>query len=216
MTLLDRLLMVARANLTDWLQQREDPEQQVTRILQEMQGQLVMHRQAVATAIATQKRTERQAHQAQTLADEWYQRASIALAKSDETLAREALARRQTYLTTAQQQHAQIQQQVTLITQMRQDLQRLENRVIEVRSEKAILIARARTAQAALNINEMLDPTYSASIRAFDRLTDKVNQLEAQVEVNAELAANSLESRFQQLTEQQTLEAELAKLRANL
>lgn len=217
MTLFDRLIMAARANVTDWLQQREDPEQQVTRILQQMQGQLVMQRQAVATAIATQKRTERQAHQAQSLADEWYRRASIAMGKGDETLAREALARRQSHLNSAQQQQAAVQQQIALIAQLRRDLQVIENRLIEIRSEKDLLIARARSAQASLDLNDMLDQTSnSASIRAFDRLTEKVNQLEAQVEVNAELSANRLESRFAQLTEQQTLEADLADLKNNL
>jgi phage shock protein A len=211
MSLFDRMLMVARANVTDWLQNREDPEQQVTRVLQEMQGQLVMNRQAVAQAIATQKRTERQAHQAQSMADEWYRRASIAMGKGDEILAREALARRQVYLGTAQQKHAQVQQQIALVAQMRQDLQILENRLIEIRNQKEILIARSRSASATLQVNEMLDRTGNGeSVRAFERLEEKVHNLEAQVEVNAELEANRLESRFAALTQEQSVEAALS------
>jgi len=42
-----------------------------------MQDDLVQMRQAVAQAIATQKRSERQAHQAQSTADEWYRRAQL-------------------------------------------------------------------------------------------------------------------------------------------
>lgn len=182
-----------------------------------MQGQLVMSRQAVAQAIATQKRTERQANQAQSMADEWYRRASLAMSKGDEILAREALARRQVYLDTAQQKHAQVQQQISLVTQMRRDLQTLERKLIEVRNEKELLIARARQAKASLEINEMFDRTGSSeSIRAFERLEEKVYNLEAQVEVNAELQSNSLESRFETLTQQNAVEAELTAIKTRL
>jgi phage shock protein A len=217
MSLIDRMWLVARANFTDWLHNREDPEQQVTRVLQEMQGQLVMNRQAVAQATATQKRTERQAHQAQSMADEWYRRASIAMGKGDETLAREALARRQVYRETAQQKHSQVQQQIALVAQMRQDLQILENRLIDIRNQKELLIARSRSASASLQVNEMLDQTGSSdSMRAFERLEEKVHNLEAQVEVNAELEANRLESRFATLTQQQSVEAELTAIKTQL
>jgi len=50
-----------------------------------MQDDLVQMRQAVAQAIAT-KKPERQAHQAQSTADEWYRRAQ--LAQANEPLAR--------------------------------------------------------------------------------------------------------------------------------
>ena len=56
-----------------------------------MQGNLVQLRQAVASAIATQKRTERQAHQAESTGEEWYLRAKLALQQTNEALAREAL-----------------------------------------------------------------------------------------------------------------------------
>lgn len=209
--------MVARSNFTDWLRHREDPEQQVTRILQEMQGQLVMNRQAVAQAIATQKRTERQANQSQSMADEWYRRASLAMSKGDETLAREALARRQVYLETATHKQTQAQQQQSLVVQMRKDLQALENKLIEIRNQKELLIARARSAKASLQVNEMLDRTGSnENIRAFERLEAHVQQLEAEVEVNAELQANSLASRFENLNQQQLVEAELTAIKTQL
>ncbi len=217
MSLIDRMWLVARANFTDWLQNREDPEQQVTRVLQEMQGQLVMNRQAVAQATATQKRTERQAHQAQSMADEWYRRASLAMGKGDETLAREALARRQVYRDTAQQKHSQVQQQIALVAQMRRDLQTLENRLIEIRNQKELLIARSRSASATLQVNELLDQTGNGeSSRAFERLEEKVHNLEAQVEINAELEANRLESRFATLTQAQSVEAELTAIKTKL
>jgi phage shock protein A len=128
-----------------------------------------------------------------------------------------ALARRQVYLETAQQKHSQVQQQIALVVQMRQDLQVLEHRLIEIRNQKELLIARSASASAQLQVNEMLDQTGSSeSRRAFERLEEKVNNLEAQVEVNAELEANRLESRFASLTQQQSVEAELTAIKTQL
>jgi phage shock protein A len=103
------------------------------------------------------------------------------------------------------------------VVQMRQDLQVLENRLIEIRNQKELLIARSASASAQLQVNEMLDQTGSGeSRRAFERLEEKVNNLEAQVEVNAELEANRLESRFASLTQQQSVEAELTAIKTQL
>lgn len=217
MSLVERLFTVVRANLNDWVRSREDPEQQVDRALQQMQGQLVMTRQAVAQAIALQKRTERQIHQAQQMANEWYQRAQLAVSKGDETLAREALTRHKAYLAAVQTKQSQVLDNQRLIGQMKQTLQILEAKLIESRNQKDILVARARSAQASLQVNDLLDKTGSSETkRAFERLEDQVHQLEAQVEVNDELNQNSLEQRFVTLAQTDDLDAELAAMKNQL
>jgi phage shock protein A len=200
MAMFDRLVTIVRANVNDWLLSREDPEQQVARVLKEMQGQLVMKRQAVAQLLANQKRTERQAHQAGLMADEWYRRASTAMAKGDEALAKEALVRRQAYTQMASDRQNQVTQQQQLVQQMRKTLQQWETHVVELRGQKEMLIARARSAKAALQLSEWLDQSSaSESRRVFERLEDQVHQLEATVEVHQMLAENCLENRFAQL-----------------
>jgi phage shock protein A len=217
MSLAERLFTVIRANLNDWVRSREDPEQQVDRALQQMQGQLVMNRQAVASAIAVQKRTERQIHQAQQMANEWYQRAQLALTKGDETLAREALTRHKAYLAAAQAKQSQVTDNQRLIAQMKQTLQTLEAKLIESRNQKDILVARVRSAQASLQVNELLDKSGSSETRkAFERLEEQVHQLEAQVEVNEELNQNSLEQKFATLAQTADLDAELATMKNQL
>ena len=98
MGLLDRISRLIRSNVTAWLDAAEDPESTLEQMVADMQENLIELRQSVAQAIATQKRTERQATQAESLAQEWYGRAQQALNKGDEIQAREALSRRKTYL----------------------------------------------------------------------------------------------------------------------
>jgi phage shock protein A len=216
MSVFDQLLMAVRANVNDWLLSREDPEQQVERTFQTMQHDLVGQRQAVASAIAVQKRTERQIHRATTLANEWYSRASIAMAKGDETLAKEGLMRRQAYLKVAEDKQLQVQQHGALVKQMQQTLQQQESQLIDARSQKEILIARARTAKSSLQVYDLLGNDASDRKRAFERLEEQVHQLEATVEINAELAANQLENQFATLESQQDVDAELQQLRQQL
>lgn len=60
----------------------------------DMQEDLVQMRQAVASAIASQKRVEQQYDKANNEANTWQQRAQLALQKGDEELARQALVRK--------------------------------------------------------------------------------------------------------------------------
>ena len=57
MGLIDRILRVIRANLNNFIGQAEDPEKILEQTVTDMQEDLVQLRQAVAQAIATQKRT---------------------------------------------------------------------------------------------------------------------------------------------------------------
>ena len=70
MGLLDRIGRVIRANLNSLVRGAEDPEKILEQTVTEMQEDLIQLRQSVAQAIATQKRTERQQSQAQSMADE--------------------------------------------------------------------------------------------------------------------------------------------------
>ena len=68
MNLLGRLARAVRAQISSWVQESEDPEKILDQAVADMQADLIQLRQSVAQAIATQKRTERQCDQTNTLA----------------------------------------------------------------------------------------------------------------------------------------------------
>lgn len=218
MGLLDRLGRVIRANLNSLVNQAEDPEKILEQTVLDMQNDLIQLRQAVAHAIATQKRTERQSSQARTNAEEWYRRAQLALQKGDEALAREALSRRQTFLDTAQTLQTQIDQQRGIVEQMKSNMRALEAKLSEAKTKKDMYIARARSAQAARRLNEMLstnDPRNSMA--AFERMEQRVLEMEAQAEAVAELNQGSaIDRQFRALESNSNVDAELAALKAQL
>ncbi|MFZ4566384.1 MAG: PspA/IM30 family protein, partial [Prochlorococcaceae cyanobacterium] len=84
----ERLSRLFRANLNDLVSRAEDPAKILDQSVADMQADLVKLRSAVATAIASQKRIQNQAEQAETQSRTWYERAELALKKGEEDLAR--------------------------------------------------------------------------------------------------------------------------------
>ena len=198
MGIFDRLWRIIRANINSLVFDAEDPEKVLEQTLKDMQNDLVKLRQAVAQAIATQKRTERQCHQAQSNADEWYRRAQLALQKGQDNLAREALTRRKSYQETATVMKVQVQQQKQVFEKLKQNMRQLEQKISEAKLKKNMYIARARSAKASEKLNEMLGSvnTGSNTLSAFEQMEEKIMQLEAKSEMIAEFGTDSLDKQF--------------------
>ncbi|MBV8885239.1 MAG: PspA/IM30 family protein [Chroococcidiopsidaceae cyanobacterium CP_BM_RX_35] len=217
MGLIDRILRIIRSNTSSLVNQAEDPEKILEQAVTDMQENLVQLRQAVASAIASQKRTERQANQAQTTAEEWYRRAQLALQQNNDALAREALTKRKSYQETATAMQAQLEQQNTVVVRLKQDMRTLESKIAEARTKKDLFIARARSAQATQKLNEMLGGFDTKnSLSAFERMEEKVLQLEAQSQAIAELGTDDLQKQFAALESSSDVDAELASMKAQM
>ncbi|NMF83782.1 PspA/IM30 family protein [Nodosilinea sp. P-1105] len=218
MGLLDRAWRALRANLTGLVNDAEDPEKVLEQALADMQTNLIQLRQAVAQAIATQKRTERQSAQAKSTAKEWYNRAELALQEGSEDLARQALARRQGYLESAQAMDAQIGEQQQVVTKLKDNMRRLEVKIAEAKTKKDLYIARARSAEASQRIQDMIGQTgTNSSMVAFERMEERVMDLEAKAEALEELSGDPLERQFAALENNHSpVDNELAAMKARL
>lgn len=217
MGLFDRLWRVIRANINSLVGAAEDPEKILEQAVMDMQEDLVQLRQAVAGAIAAQKRTERQCSQAESTAAEWYQRAQLALQKGEENLAREALTRKKSYQETATAMKASLGQQNAVVTQLKENMRALESKISEAKSKKDMYIARARSAKASERLQEMMGNLNTGSaLSAFERMEEKVMQLESRSEAIAELGTNDLEKKFLSLEGAEDVDSELAAMKAQM
>eukprot|EP00457_Paulinella_chromatophora_P008266 gb/GEZN01008297.1/.p1 GENE.gb/GEZN01008297.1/~~gb/GEZN01008297.1/.p1 ORF type:complete len:239 (+),score=22.16 gb/GEZN01008297.1/:717-1433(+) len=193
----DRLSRLLRANLNDLLSKAEDPAKILDQSVADMQSDLVRLRQAVAMAIASQKRMQSQAEQAEAQAKTWYERAGIALQKGDETLAREALSRRKAFQDTAVGLNNQLSSQSNQVEILKQNLVTIEGKIAEAKTKKNMLKARAEAAQAQQQLQSTVGSLgTNSSVAAFERMEEKVEALEATSQASAELASADLESRF--------------------
>jgi phage shock protein A len=218
MGIFSRIWQVIRANINSLISQAEDPEKILEQTVQDMHSDLLQLRQAVASAIATQKRTEREYLQAERHEQEWYKRAQLALQKGDDRLAREALVRRKTYLETAAMIKAQMEQQHHVVDRLKLNMRQLEGKLSEAKAKKDLYIARARSAKAAEQLQQVLgNLNTKGAWNAFEKMEEKVMQLEARSEAFSELAEqHDLEKQFNALEAGDDVDAELAAMKAQL
>ena len=213
----DRVGRLFRANLNDLVSRAEDPVKILEQSVADMQSDLIKLRQAVATAIASQKRIQNQAEQAENQAQTWYQRAELALKKGEEDLAKEALSRRKTYQETATALNGQLNAQSGQVETLKKNLLALEGKIAEARTKKDMLKARAQAAQAQEQLQGAVSGLNTdSSMAAFERMEDKVQAMEARSQAAAELAGADLDSRFQALEGGNEVDAELEALKASL
>jgi len=160
---------------------------------------------------------ERQKESADGLSEQWYKRAQLALEKGDEELAREALARRQQQTDVSNSLKDQMNVQSDAIEKLFQGMQQLEAKIMEAKSKKDQMVARARTAKTTQQVNDMLsNMTGNTSMDAFDKMTEKVEMLESKAEIAGQLAGTeikSTESQFKMLSENAAIDDELQKMK---
>ncbi|MEM7592422.1 MAG: PspA/IM30 family protein [Cyanobacteria bacterium P01_A01_bin.83] len=217
MGLFDRLSRVVRANINDLVSKAEDPEKVLEQAVIDMQEDLVQLRQAVARSIATQKRTEQQYNKNKGEEATWQQRAQLALKKGDENLAREALVRKKSYSDTANSLKTQLDQQTNQVATLKRNLIALESKISEAKTKKDMLRARANAAKANKQLQDSMNNIgTSSAMGAFERMEDKVMQLEAESDTAAELGGTGIEEQFAALEAGTGVDDELAAMKAQL
>lgn len=218
MGLINRIWRVMRANINSLVAETPDPEKVLEQAVMDMQEDLIRMRQAVAQAIATQKRAQRKCLQVEATADQWRDRAKIALVQEDEMLARQALARRQPYMETARTLHQQVREQSLVVSKLRQDLQDLEQKISELKAKKDLYIARARSAKTSIEINSIMGKLNSrASSSVWERIEEQVHQSEAMASLSRDMGSGKdLDERFAALSAGSDIDRELALLKSQI
>merc|ERR1719502_445882 len=220
----ERFVRLVKSNVNEALNKLEDPEKVLTQAVADMQKDLTKVRQAYAEVSASTKRMSEQSRVAEGEAQKWYQRAQLAIEKGEEELAREALTRRKQQMEMADSLREQIAAQEGSISSLYESMKDLEAKMAEAKAKKDQIIARARTAKAATKVNDMLAGVGdSSSVAAFDRMKDKVEQMEAEADVSKQLALGtgsasspSLDAQFKALEGSSSVDDELAAMKKAL
>jgi phage shock protein A len=199
-----RLASLIKSNLNDLISKSEDPEKMLNQVVIDMRQQLDEAKKQVAVSIADEKRLAKQAEQEVANAAEWERRAMLAIKAGDDALAKEALMRKKEHDSLAQSYKDQWQKQKNAVDQLKSALRLLNNKIEEAQRKKNVLIARKKRAEAQKAIQETMSGLNNASaFETFDRMANKIDQMEAEAEAGAELheqyTGDSLAQKFNQL-----------------
>ena len=205
MGLFDRFRRVVRSNINDMITKAENPEKMLNQLIVEMNEQLIESKKSVASAIADEKRLQRQLVDQRRNSELWEQRAMDAVRAGKDDLAKQALVRKQEHAEYVASYQEQYDAQHTSVEQLKDSLRQLQQKIEEASRKKNLLIARAKRAEAQQRIQATMTATGNTSaFDAFDRMAAKVEEAEAHAEATDELAQidagdKQLEKQFQEL-----------------
>lgn len=184
-----RLAQLIKSNLNDLISKSEDPEKMLNQVIIDMSQQLVLAKKAVARAIADEKRLQKQFQNEASVAAEWEKKAMMAIRAGDDALAKEALMRKKEHDGLAAQFQDQWQKQKAATDKLKVALRALNHKIEEAKRKKNVLIARKRRAVAMKQINETMSGLSDTSaFDTFDRMSQKIDQMEAEAEATSELS----------------------------
>jgi phage shock protein A len=217
MGLFSRLGTLIRSNINELINKAEDPEKMLNQVLVDMKSQLVEAKKQVAVAIADEKRLKKQYQTEAEKAAEWERKAMLAIKAGDDNLAKAALARKTEHDDVAETLRQQWEAQKQSVEQLKLALRGLDGKIEEAKRKRNILVSRQKRAEAQRTINETLSNINSTSaFDTFERMSDRVTQLEAEAEATAELGAlpeASLDMQFKALEASTGVDDQLAALK---
>ncbi|HYW84078.1 MAG: PspA/IM30 family protein [Spirochaetia bacterium] len=222
MGILDRIRTVLKANINALISKAEDPEKMLNQLIMDMNEQLLEAKKQVAMAIADEKKLERQALENKTQGEDWEKKAMLAVKAGKDDLAKEALVRKQEYDGYAASFQKEFDSQHAAVEQLKDALRQLQAKIEEASRKKNLLIARAKRAEAQKQIQQTMGSlSANSSFDTFDRMAQKVDQVEAEAEAMKELgevtADQKLEDKFKELeSSDQSSDKLLEELKAKM
>ena len=204
MGIFGRLASLIKSNLNDLISKSEDPEKMLNQVILEMNTQLMDAKKQVALAIADEKRLGKQFDTEKATAEEWERKAMMAVRAGEDELAKEALLRQKEHESLAAELERQWQKQKTAVEQLKNALRVLNNKIEEAKRKKNVLIARKKRAEAQKAIHETMSGlSNDSAFETFNRMEEKIVQMEAEADAQGEVAeqysGDSLQQKFRDL-----------------
>jgi phage shock protein A len=204
MGIFSRLGTLIKSNLNDVISRAEDPQKMLNQIVLDMQNQLVEAKKQVAVSIADEKRLKKQLDEQGELSKEWERKAMMAVRAGDDTLAKEALRRKQEHDGQVAEYAKQWDLQKQAVDKLKDQLRTLNDKIEEAKRKKNVLIARQKRAEAQRAIQDtMRGLSDTNAFDTFDRMAQRVDQIEAEAEASTELGGeltgDTLNAKFKAL-----------------
>ena len=190
MSILDRLSTLVKANVNDVIDKMQDPGKELDQLVRDMEESVVKARGEVATCMAEEKRLRHQSEKLTAEAKTWEEHAARAVQSGDDALAKEALRRK------AQKEADRIEtdkaadEQETQVENLVAGLRALELRVKDVKLRQGTLREKARAAKGQSPLSGG-----SSAFADFDRMSGKIDALEAEAVLTDELAGTTAAER---------------------
>jgi phage shock protein A len=231
-SILGRIAQLSKANINALLDRAEDPQKMLDQLVRDFTNNIAEAEQAIAQTIGNLRMAEQDYNEDVAAVREWGGKALAASRKADEyraagdvanadkfdQLAKIALRKQLDAESEVKQAQPLIESQRQTVDKLKLGLTQMKERLVDLRSRRDSLVARAKSAQAqqtvqaAISSISVLDPTSELG-----RFEEAVRREEAKAIGQAEVASLSLDQQFAELEASDAdveLEARLAALKS--
>ncbi|REL32347.1 phage shock protein PspA [Thalassotalea euphylliae] len=216
MGVFSRFTDIINSNINALLDKAEDPEKMVRLIIQEMEDTLVEVRSSSAKTLADKKELARQISRYEKDAEQWQEKAELALSKGREDLARAALIEKKKSSDNAEALAEELAHVEEHISKLQNEISQLQDKLADAKARQKAIIMREKTASSRLKVKRNIDSEkVDDALSRFDRYERKIDDLEAQVEAH-DLGSKSLADEIAELEDDENIDDELAQLKAKL
>ncbi|NMP33349.1 phage shock protein PspA [Thalassotalea sp. M1531] len=216
MGVFSRFTDIINSNINSLLDKAEDPEKMVRLIIQEMEDTLVEVRSSSAKTLADKKELSRQITRYEKDADQWQEKAELALSKGREDLARAALIEKKKCSESAESLAEELQHVDEHIAKLQGEITQLQDKLADAKARQKAILMREKTASSRLKVKSKIDSDkVEDALSRFDRYERKIDDLEAQVEAQ-DLGSKSLADEIAELESDENIDDELAQLKAKM
>lgn len=219
MKIFKRLRDLTMATIHDLLDKAEDPVKMLNQFLRDMAEDLKEAENAVAGQIAMEKRLKLQYQEAEQMVVKREEQAMQALKSGNEELARKVLGDKKEHQERCEALKQQYETATKNTIRLRDQLKEMKEQYNTMKNKRELLINRAETATAEKRIQKSMSSFGSEhASTGFGRMSEKVSRMEIEAEVAREIRVTnqSLDDELRDLNKQDTIEAELAELKAKL
>jgi phage shock protein A len=214
MGILDRVSMIVKSNVNDFLDKSTNPQMAFNQFMLEMQDGMKQAQQAVTDAHAQKKLFEINASDARKKADEWQRRAETAVRAGRDDLAQEALRQKMKFEQDAQQYEQQASDQGVQAAKLNEMYQQLNTRYGQLERDKTNILARYSILKTANKIDGR-DPATGLPTSDYGRMQQKIMSEEVRAQMD-EIPGAAAQSEIDKLQADDNLDDELRALKSKM
>ena len=219
MSLFKRINDNIRANLNALLDKAEDPAKLLNQYLMDMEDDIVDAESAVARQLVVVHKFKSQYEETSELVAKRETQAMEALQQGREDLARRALEDKLLHKSKAEDYKVQYEKSYATAEMLKSQLREMKDEYERLKAKRDTLVARAQAARAQKDISSAAGSFgKDNSRRGFERMEEKVIQMEAEAAVATEITGSSpaLDVELAALGASADVERELAELKKKL
>ena len=216
MSIFSRLSDIINSNISSLLDKAENPEKMIRMVIQEMEETLVEVRSGTAKVIAEKKTLHRRAEQLRKQAEDWQQKAELALSKDREDLAKAALVERAGVNATIALLDGEMVKLDETLDKLSGEIEQLQNKLNDARARQKTIVMRVTATQSRVDVSRQLHNfNIDNAMNKFEYYEKKIDLMEGQVD-SLNMERGGLQSEFEELARKEKIDQELQEIRKKL